>query len=162
MGRAAGDQPDRLRPPVSSGRLILRTAQDCFLGSESKCIIVGTWIFHLGFTRSNGPSDTQYRFRGPRRSRSPPFHGVLETLTKIQEETALQDRRRAPRCKLRPPMRDRGTGIAPKRLDDLERKGTASFIARPEYPAPARSEIPYAFSLRSAGTRASPDARPLC
>ena len=75
-GRTAGDQPDRLRPPVSSGRLILWTAQDWFLGSESKCVIVGTWIFHPGFTRSVGPSDTQHRSRSPRRSRSPPFHGA--------------------------------------------------------------------------------------
>ena len=72
-GRFAGDQPDRLRPPVSSGRLILWTAHDCFLGSESKRVIVRTCGFQLGFARSVGPSNTQHRFRGPRRSRSPPF-----------------------------------------------------------------------------------------
>jgi ORF6N domain-containing protein len=76
VGRAAGGQPDQLRPPVSSGRLILRTAHDCFLGSESKCVIIGTWIFHPGFTRSVGPSDTQHRSRSPRRSRSPPCWGL--------------------------------------------------------------------------------------
>jgi len=72
-GRIAGDQPDRLRPPVSSGRLILRTVHACFLGSENKCVIVGTWIFHPGFTRSGGSSDTQHKSRSPRRSRSPPW-----------------------------------------------------------------------------------------
>src|SRR5262249_52713794 len=74
--RAAGGQPDRLRPPVSSGRLILWTAHDCFLGSESKRVIVRTCVFHPGFARSVGPSDTQHRLRSPRRSRSPPFAGV--------------------------------------------------------------------------------------
>src|SRR5260370_530305 len=64
-GRAAGDQPDRLRPPVSSGRLILWTAHDCFLGSESKRVIVRTCGFQAGFTRSLGPSSRSTNLVAP-------------------------------------------------------------------------------------------------